>query len=127
MGIPIDHLRRLSFVLGPRLVFTQEGIGDRTTFALLAGVRAGLRYKTTGDIGFHSTLFGEGGGVGFTNAGKGELGVAPYIEGGASVGINLGDWIISAEGAMGKRKSALPGETELQDHYRLGITFTWIR
>ena len=124
MGIPFDRLRKLSLILGPRVVFTM-GSHERT--ALLAGFRAGLRLRTPGEFGFYGTGFAEGGGAGFTDLGAGRLGTAPYVEGGASLGLGWGRLNINVEGATGGRTSlveATPGgeaSPQWQRYYRIGI------
>lgn len=131
MGIPLDRLRRLSIILGPRFNFLWQSSDD--TMSLLAGVRAGLRYRPfASGVGVDATLFGEGGGVGLTDLRSGTLGVSPYAEGGVSVGVTGVPSLptLNLEFAGGGRTGTIPADpisgsasrTELQPYFRLGLT-----
>jgi len=130
MGIPLDRLRRLSVILGLRFNFTMQS-DTPATLALLAGFRAGLRYRAPGAVSFQSTVFAEGGGLGFTDLRAGRPGAAPYAEGGASLGVSLLPLDLRVEAAAGGRTAMLPplpgagagaGErTEFQPYYRIGL------
>jgi len=130
IGIPLERMRRLSLILGPRLLFTLESpTYSQQRMALLAGFRAGLRYKTLGSFGFHSSIFAEGGGAGFTNLASGTLGLAPYAEGGVSAGLRWGGFNLSLEGALGGRTAPVAGitpdaplGTQFQEYFRFGLS-----
>ncbi|MGB3074846.1 MAG: hypothetical protein WBB36_05975, partial [Chitinophagales bacterium] len=132
MGIPLDKLRQLSLVVGPRIVLS---VDENNTFALLAGMRAGLRYKTAGLGGFTGTLFSESGGIGFPDLSSGKFGSAPYEEVGASLGFHYAGMGINLEGATGVRSSIIPeidgssgiDNIENSDYFRLGLVFSFTK
>ena len=129
MGIPLDSLRKVSVILGPRFNFLMQSPGN--TMSLLAGLRAGLRLRTSGSgIGLETTLFGEGGGLGFTDLESGTLGVSPYGEGGIALGVTGVPFLsnIKLEAAGGERTATVPADkfagtpatTEGQAYFRFG-------
>jgi hypothetical protein len=127
MGIPLDRMRQLSVMLGPRFNFIMPL--DDSAMSLLAGFRAGLRFRTPGLFAFESSIFAEGGGVGLTNLGTGTFGAAPYGEGGVSIGGSYLPFNFRLEAAAGGRTAStppdllrgIPAETEFQPYFRLGL------
>lgn len=125
-GIPLTPMRRLSLQLGPNVNLL---VGDMT--ALMAGVRAGLEYKTGighalgSTWGFRAGLHGEAGGM--LNFGPGGEGlprtnvINTYVEGGANLGLSFDSrFFVGAEGGIGKISN--PSTSEIR-YYHLGLTF----
>ncbi len=129
MGIPLDDLRRFSVIIGPRFNLALQF--DDGVASLLAGIRAGIRFRTPGLLAFESSVFGEGGGVGFTNLETGAFGGSPYGEGGVSLGGSYLPFNFGLEAAGGGRTATTPADltlgtpagTEFQPYFRLGLTF----
>lgn len=120
LGIPLDRLRQLELVLGPRLNLLLGG-DERS---LLLGFRAGLEGQT-GSTGGRMGVFIEGGGVGVTDLREGEFGAIPYVEGGGTAGYSFNGILnVAGEAAIGSRWT--PGEEEGSDlernpYFRLGV------
>lgn len=119
-GIPLDRLRRLELTLGPRINL----LASSDQLSLLLGFRAGLEVQPA-TTGLRAGAFVEAGGAGITNLRTGELGVAPYLEGGVSADYSIGGTInVGAEAAVGHRRiPAGDGSTdrEWNQYYRLGL------
>jgi hypothetical protein len=127
LGIPLDRLRRLELILGPRVNFIMD---SNAMMALLLGFRAGLEGQF-GSTGFRLGAFAEGGGVGFTNLSTGEFGASPYVEGGVGFGYSFsGTFNIGVEGAGGRRTSNIVDplsreiSTEFLPYFRLGLSLS---
>lgn len=120
LGIPLDRLRQLEVVLGPRINY----LANLDEQSLLLGFRAGLEGQT-GSTGGRMGVFVEGGGVGVTDLREGEFGAIPYVEGGSTAGYSFdGTGNLAVEAAIGSRWT--PGEEEGSDlernpYFRLGL------
>lgn len=127
IGIPLDRLRRLELILGPRVNFIMD---SNAILALLLGLRAGVEGQF-GSTGFRLGAFAEGGGVGFTDLGAGTLGTSPYVEGGLGFGYSIsGTFNFGVEGAGGGRTSNIVDplsrevSTEFLPYFRLGLSLS---
>jgi hypothetical protein len=125
IGIPIDRLRRLEVILGPRLNYINNIDAGLHSFFL--GFRAGLEGQFAPE-GLRLGGFVEGGGLGIN---EGEPGFSPYIEGGITAGYSWQNDVpinVGIEAATGSREFMVPGETTLDpltpqflQYYRLGL------
>ncbi|MEO1412116.1 MAG: hypothetical protein AAFW73_19675 [Bacteroidota bacterium] len=120
LGIPLDRLRRVQVLLGPRLKLETDL--EDAEVALLLGLRLGLGWRQEAS-GFGAKAFVEGGGLGVTSGGRNS---APYIEGGGSIDYPLMERLqLSLEAARGLRSPfTLPSEDELRQHpyFRMGLS-----
>jgi hypothetical protein len=125
IGIPIDRLRRLEVILGPRLNYINNIDAGLHSFFL--GFRVGLEGQFAPE-GFRLGGYVEGGGLGIN---EGEPGFSPYVEGGITAGYSWQNDVpinVGIEAATGGREFMVPGETTLDpltpqflQYYRLGL------
>ena len=127
LGIPLDRLRKLELILGPRLNYLVD-FGSEQTHSLLLGFRAGLQGQFA-PSGFRLGGFAEGGGVGFTDLSTGEFGARRYLEGGLGLGYSIGgsvDFGLEAAGGGREFGSPIPlgssgATSDFQSYFRLGV------
>lgn len=124
-GIPLDRLRRVELMLGPRIT---GAVGFNSTYtpihSLLLGMRAGLNLTTSSEE-YHARfgLFGEGGGIGLSEVSSGTFGALPYAEGGGSIGLGIREGFdINLEGAGGVRVPETGASP--QQYYRFGLALS---
>lgn len=126
MGLPLDRLRRLEFIIGPRFNF----ISSDAQMSLLMGLRAGLEGQFASS-GFRLGGFGEVGGLGITDLESGTLGALPYVEGGLNAGYSFSGILnVGLEFGAGGRESPIstpvPGgpTSEFNPYFRFGLNLS---
>jgi hypothetical protein len=145
LGIPLDRLRRLELVVGPR-INRMDAAGDRPSMdAFLLGARLGLEGSTGGSgHGFSAGVFAEGGAGWFssTDYGSGgggsrsatmpygELGVgagyrSPLFEGSGRVRVGVEGAVgstIGSPGVVGPITREIESDPARSQWFRLGLT-----
>ena len=126
IGIPLDTLRRMEILLGPRLSFLQSGDYHKNITALLYGVRLGLmgtfdthlfNEQVPIGVGLH-TEFGRG-----HNFGSSGLPTDfSYMELGGSIGYRSNSFQIGVSGGVGVLDLNSPDSLH---YYRLGAELSW--